>query len=136
MIKSLLAILFFRTIQICVTAKHSKLLKQNEIGMMYFYYITIVYKVERDERYLPYNELGRWLCRHFQLETPLNFHKPITKKLYNVDRAMNLTSLDSFTFMGIDLCILQTQTSERNVNKITSQPEHNPQSILISHERA
>ena len=50
-------------------------------------YLTtyIKYKVERDERNLPYIELGRWLCSHFQLETPLNFHKPITRKLYNVE---------------------------------------------------
>ena len=40
--------------------------------------IKFKYKVERDERYLPYIELGRWLCSHFQLETSLNFHKPIT----------------------------------------------------------
>ena len=46
---------------------------------------SIKYKVERDERNLPYIELGRWLCSHFQLETPLNFHKPITRKLYNVE---------------------------------------------------
>ena len=46
---------------------------------------TIKYKVERDERNLPYIELGRWLCSHFQLETPLNFHKPINRKLYNVE---------------------------------------------------
>ena len=39
------------------------------------YVTSIKYKVdlERDERYLPYIELGRWLCSHFQLETPLNF---------------------------------------------------------------
>ena len=49
-------------------------------------FTSIKYKVERDERYLPYIELGRWLCSHFQLETPLNFHKPITKKLYNVEQ--------------------------------------------------
>ena len=47
---------------------------------------SIKYKVERDERYLPYIELGRWLCSHFQLETPLNFHKPITQKLYNIEK--------------------------------------------------
>ena len=47
---------------------------------------SIKYKVERDERYLPYMELGRWLCSHFQLETPLNFHKPITQKLYNLEK--------------------------------------------------
>ena len=47
---------------------------------------SIKYKVERDERYLPYIELGRWLCSHFQLETPLNFHKPRTQKLHNVER--------------------------------------------------
>ena len=41
---------------------------------------SIKYKVERDERYLPYIELGCWLCSHFQLET-LNFHKPITQEL-------------------------------------------------------
>ena len=44
------------------------------------------YKVERDERYLPYIELGRWLCSHIQLETPLNFHKLITQKLYNLEK--------------------------------------------------
>ena len=47
---------------------------------------SIKYKVERDERYLPYIELGRWLCSHFQLETPLNFHKPITQKLCNLEK--------------------------------------------------
>ena len=47
---------------------------------------SIKYKVERDKRYLPYIELGRWLCSHFELETPLNFHKPITQKLYNVEQ--------------------------------------------------
>ena len=47
---------------------------------------SIKYKVERDKRYLPYIELGRWLCSHFQLETPLNFHKPITQKLYNIEK--------------------------------------------------
>ena len=47
---------------------------------------SIKYKVERDERYLPYIELGRWLCSHFQLETPLNFRKPITQKLYNLEK--------------------------------------------------
>ena len=49
-------------------------------------FTSIKYKVERDERYLPYIELGRWLCSHFQLETPLNFHKPITQKLYNLEK--------------------------------------------------
>ena len=63
---------------------------------------SIKYKVEHDERYLPYIELGRWLCSHFQLETPLNFHKPITQKLYNGEpRETNLTLLDY-------LCILET----------------------------
>ena len=38
---------------------------------------SVKYKVERNEQYLPYIELGRWLCSHFQLETPLNFHKLI-----------------------------------------------------------
>ena len=47
---------------------------------------SIKYKVERDERYLPYIELGRWLCSHFQLETPLNIHKPVTQKLYNLQK--------------------------------------------------
>ena len=47
---------------------------------------VIKYKVERDERYLSYIELGRWLCSHFQLETPLNFQKPITHKLYNLEK--------------------------------------------------
>ena len=47
---------------------------------------SIKYKVERDERYIPYIELGRWLCSHFQLETSLNFHKAITQKLYNVEQ--------------------------------------------------
>ena len=54
----------------------------NVIGII----TSIKYKVERDERYLPYIELGRWLCSHFQLETPLNFHKPITQKLYNLEK--------------------------------------------------
>ena len=47
---------------------------------------SIKYKVERDERYLPYIELGCWLCSYFQLETPLNFHKPLTQKLYNLEK--------------------------------------------------
>ena len=47
---------------------------------------SIKYKVERDEQYLPYIELGRWLCSQFQLETPLNFHKSITQKLYNLEK--------------------------------------------------
>ena len=47
---------------------------------------SIKYKVERDKRYLPYIELGRWLCSHFQLKTPLNFHQPITQKLYNIEQ--------------------------------------------------
>ena len=47
---------------------------------------SIKYKVERDKRYLPYIELGRWLCSHFQLETQLNFHKPVTQKLYNIEK--------------------------------------------------
>ena len=34
---------------------------------------------------IPYIELGGWLCSQFQLET-LNFQKPITHKLYNVER--------------------------------------------------
>ena len=50
------------------------------------YYTSIKYKVKRDKPYLPYIELGRWFCSHFQLETPLNFHKPITKKLYNIEQ--------------------------------------------------
>ena len=37
-------------------------------------------------KYLTYIESGRWLCSHFQLETPLNFHKPITQKLYNLEK--------------------------------------------------
>ena len=45
---------------------------------------SIKYKVERDERYLPYINLGRWLCSHFQLETLLNVHKPITQEMYNI----------------------------------------------------
>ena len=55
-------------------------------AMSYIGLTSIKYKVERDERYLPYIELGRWLCSHFQLETPLNFHKPITQKLYNLEK--------------------------------------------------
>ena len=47
---------------------------------------SMKYKVERDERYLPYIELGRWLCSHFQLETQLNFLKPLTQKLYNLEK--------------------------------------------------
>ena len=43
-------------------------------------------KEERDKRYLPYIELGHWLCSHFQLETLLNFHKPINRKLYNLEK--------------------------------------------------
>ena len=46
---------------------------------------SIKYKVERDKRYLPYIELGRWLCSHFKLETPLNFYTPITQELYDVE---------------------------------------------------
>ena len=47
---------------------------------------SIKHKVERDKRYLPYIELGRWLCSHFQLEAPLNISKLITQKLHNVKR--------------------------------------------------
>ena len=48
---------------------------------------SIEYKVERNECYLPNNiELGHWLCSHFQLETLLNFHMPITQELYNVEQ--------------------------------------------------
>ena len=36
------------------------------------------YKAAHDKRYLPYIELGCWLCSHFQLEA-LNFRKPVTK---------------------------------------------------------
>ena len=50
---------------------------------------SIKYKVDRDKWYLPYIELGRWLCSHFQLETPLNLHKPITQKLYNVEQQVS-----------------------------------------------
>ena len=34
---------------------------------------SIQYKVERDKRYLPYIELGRWLCSDFQLNSRLIF---------------------------------------------------------------
>ena len=44
---------------------------KEQLGLLWV--TSIKYKVERDERYLPYIELGRWLCSHFQLETPLNF---------------------------------------------------------------
>ena len=47
---------------------------------------SIKYKVEPDKRYLPYIELDRWLCSQFQLKTPLNIHKTITLKLYNVEQ--------------------------------------------------
>ena len=47
---------------------------------------SIKYNLERDEQYLPYIELGPWLCSHIQLETPLNFHKQITQKLYNLEK--------------------------------------------------
>ena len=56
---------------------------------------SIKYKVERNKRYLPYIELGCWLCSHFQLEAPLNFHTPITQTIQH--RAINLTSFD---FLG------------------------------------
>ena len=57
-------------------------------GHAYVICTSIKYKVERDERYryLAYIELGHWLCSHFQLETPLNFHKPITQKLYSLEK--------------------------------------------------
>ena len=42
-------------------------------GLVYMHGTSIKYKVERDKRYLPYIKLGRWLCSHIQLETPLNF---------------------------------------------------------------
>ena len=57
---------------------------------------SIKYKVEHNKRYLPYIELGHWLCSHFQLETPLNFHKPVNLKAIQ-RRATNLTSLDSLS---------------------------------------
>ena len=34
---------------------------------------SIQYKVERDKWYLPYIELGRWLCSDFQLNSHLIF---------------------------------------------------------------
>ena len=59
----------------------------NEINLsIYLSSTSIKYKVEHDKRYLPYIELGRWLCSHFQLETPLNFNKWINQKLYNVEK--------------------------------------------------
>ena len=57
---------------------------------------SIKYNTTSGRAYLPYIELGRWLCSHFQLKTPLNFHKPITRKL--PPREINLTSLDSLGF--------------------------------------
>ena len=30
---------------------------------------SIKYKVERDERYLPYIELGRWLCGNLRIQS-------------------------------------------------------------------
>ena len=76
-------------------------------------FTSIKYKVERDERYLPYIELGHWLCSHFQLETQLNFYKPITQKLQ--PREITFTSLDSLgSFESI--YILQTQKNYRNMN--------------------
>ena len=65
--------------------KYSKVHIIKSYGI-WVYDTSIKYKVECDERYLPYIELGRWLCSHFQLETPLNFHKPITQKLYNIEK--------------------------------------------------
>ena len=45
---------------------------------------SIQYKVERDKRYLPYIELGRWLCSDFQLNSRLIFTtdnlKPIRRR--------------------------------------------------------
>ena len=55
---------------------------------------SIKYKVERDERYLPYIELGHWLCSHFQLETPSEFSQADNSKIIQ-PREINLTSLDS-----------------------------------------
>ena len=60
--------------------------KSSAIAERTVFVTSIKYKVERDKQYLPYIELGRWLCSHFQLETPLNFHKPITQKLYNLEK--------------------------------------------------
>ena len=51
-------------------------------------------------------------------------------------RAMNLTSLDSLGFLGIDLCILQTQQSGRNINKITLKSTGTQSSIFFGHSRA
>ena len=31
-------------------------------------------------KFILYIELGRWLCSHFQQETPVNFYKPIIQK--------------------------------------------------------
>ena len=42
---------------------------------------SIKYKVERNKQYLPHGKLGRWLCSHFQLETPAEFLQPITQNL-------------------------------------------------------
>ena len=45
---------------------------------------SIQYKVERDKQYLPYIELGRWLCSDFQLNSRLIFTtdnlKPIRRR--------------------------------------------------------
>ena len=67
---------------VCYTDKKQSTFYTNNSGC---HHTSIKYKVERDERYLPYIELGRWVCSHFQLENPLNFHKPITQKLYNLE---------------------------------------------------
>ena len=54
---------------------------------------SIQYKVERDKRYLPYIELGRWLCSDFQLNSRLIFTTDNLKPIQR--RALNLVSLDS-----------------------------------------
>ena len=56
---------------------------------------SIKYKVERDERYLPYNiELGRWLCSHFAAGNSAEFSQADNSKTVK-PRVINFTSLDS-----------------------------------------
>ena len=55
---------------------------------------SIKYKVERDEWYLPYIELGHWLCSHFAAGNSTEFSQADNSRTIQ-RRAMNLISLNS-----------------------------------------
>ena len=78
---------------IYIIKTYNNIQNQDKTSFLYFISFPFSFKEstlltleKRDKRYLPYIELGHWLCSHFQLETLLNLHKPITQKLYNVEQ--------------------------------------------------